>query len=141
MRNKAILFSSLLMASGTALAGESLLEAAAKQLARDVATSTAPEAAQGAVEAERILQQTQQLKGRVENAPQAVKERTLNAAKETARQQLERATPEQVRQGTETVKRLKGQVENMPQSTEQAAEAAKTRAKQKAAEKVLELLR
>jgi hypothetical protein len=144
MRNKAILFGSLLMASGTALAGDNLLEAVTKQLAKDAANTAAPETAKRATEAQQILQQAQQLKENVENTPKAVKDQTLNAAKETAKQRLEQAKPEQIKaieSGAETVKQLKVQVENAPQTTAEAAEAAKAKAKQKTAEKVLELLR
>ncbi|MGJ0429784.1 hypothetical protein [Methylobacter sp.] len=144
MRNKAILFGSLLMASGAALAGDNLLEAVTKQLAVDAANSAEPEKAKRAAEAQQLLQQAQQLKENVKNTPKAVQEQTLDAAKETARQRLEQAKPEQIKaieDGAATVQQLKVQVENAPQATEQAAEAAKTKAKQKAAEKVLEFLR
>lgn len=144
MRNKAILFGSLLMMSGAALAGENLLEAVTKQLAIDAANSAEPEKAKRAAEAQKILQQTQQLKESVTNAPKAVQEQTLDAAKAAARQRLEQAKPEQIKaieNGAETVRQLKVQVENAPQTTEKAAEAAKAKAKQKAAEKVLEFLR
>ena len=144
MRNKAILFGSLLMASGAALAGDNLLEAVTKQLAVDAANSAEPEKARRAAEAQQLLQQAQQLKEGVKNAPKAVQEQTLNAAKETAKQRLEQAKPEQIKaieDSAATVQQLKVQVENAPQATEQAAEAAKTKAKQKAAEKVLEFLR
>jgi hypothetical protein len=70
MRNKAILFSSFLLVSGSVLAEHSLL----KEVAKQAATAVAPGAVEKAGEVNQTLENAQKLKEGVENAPDAVKD-------------------------------------------------------------------
>lgn len=144
MRNKMILCSAMLLISAGASAEQSLLQEAGKQEAQAAVTTAAPEAVKNVDAASQTVEQAKELKQSVENAPAAVKDQVKDAAK----QKLEQATPEQIKQGKEalesgkeTVKQLKGKVDAAPKSTGEAVKAAKGKAKQKAAEKALDMLR
>lgn len=141
MKNKATLFITLLLASGAAKAEQSLLEAAGKQAAKDAATAAAPDAVKGAEAANQALDNAKSLKQGVENAPAAVKEQAQEKVKAAAEEKIKQATPEELKQGAETAKQLKGKVDAAPKSSGEAVKAVKHKAKQKAAEKTLELLR
>lgn len=144
MRNKAILFGSLLIAACPVLAQSGALEAVGKQLATDAATAAAPGVVKGAAQANQTLENAQKLKQNVENTPEAVKARAEQQAQEALKQKIESATPAEIKQGTkavESAKKLKGQVDKAPQSAEAAGKAVKNKAKEKAAEKVIDLLR
>ena len=84
----------------------------------------------------------------VEESTEALKMQMKEQLKATAKQKLEAATPEEIKQGTkmvekgaENLKKAKQKMKELPKSTDDAAAMAKTKAKQKAAEKALELLR
>ncbi len=141
MQNKAILFGSLLLASTTTFAQSSLLEAAGKQVAKEAVTTAAPQAAQGAATANQALENTKDLKQAAESAPTAVKQQAEEQVKQAAEQQLQQAVPGEIKQGAETAKQLKGKVDAAPKSTSEAAKAVKSKAKAKATDKALDLLR
>jgi hypothetical protein len=137
MRNKTLLLISFLVASGSALAEQDVLEKAAKQVLKDTATTAAPKEAVKGTEAEsQILEKAKELKESVENAPDALKEQ----AKEEAKQKLNKAVPEKTKQDIEAAEKLKGEVESIPKSSDDAAKAAESKAKQKAKKKALDLL-
>lgn len=140
MRNKVILFSSLLLVSGSVLAEQSLLKEVAKQAAKDTATAVAPDAVEKAGAVNQTLGNAIKLKEGVENAPDAVKEQLKETVKESVKQKIDQATPEQTKKAVETLKsakELKEKVRSAPKSTK----ALKSKAKEKAAEKALDLLR
>lgn len=140
MRNKAILFSSLLLVSGSVLAEQSLLKEVAKQAAKDTATAVAPDAVEKAGAVNQTLENAVKLKEGVENAPDAVKEQLKETVKDSVKQKIDQATPEQTKKAVETLKSakdLKEKVGRGPKSTK----ALKSKAKEKAAEKALDLLR
>ncbi|MEN8261005.1 MAG: hypothetical protein ABFS02_10540 [Pseudomonadota bacterium] len=148
MRNNVILFSSFLIVSSSVLAEQGLVEGAAKQLAKDAVTSAAPEAVKSATQASESLEQANDLKESVVNAPDAVKERAQDMAKDAAMQQLKEATPEEVKQGIgavesgkETAEKLKGQVDSVPKSPDDVTKAIESKAQEKATERALDLLR
>jgi hypothetical protein len=114
MKNKAILFSLMLVASGAVLAEQSLVEGVAKQAVTDKATEVAPVATDA-------LQ---------DQAKEVVKEK----ATEVVPAEAEKAG-EAVKTGKEATKNLKGKVEDAPKSTK----ALKGKAKHKVVEKALEL--
>jgi len=145
---KALLISSLLIASGAVMAEQSLLEGVAKQAAKNTAAAVAPDAVAGAETADQALKDAKQVKDAVQNAPVAAKDQAQKALEETAKQ----ATPEPVKQGTEavksgkeTVKKLEGEVKALPKSSSQEVKKLKhkstAKAKQKGTEKALELLK
>lgn len=136
MKNKIILIGSLLLASGSALAETDLLEKAAKQTAK----AAAPGAAKTVESANQALENAKS----VGNVPEAAKKQAEEAVKRSVDQQIEAATPKEAKQAVETVnsgreaaKNLKDKVDAVPKSTK----ALKQKAKQKAAEKALDLLR
>ena len=83
MRNKAILFSLILVASGSVLADESLLEGAAKQAITDTATNAAPTAAKDLDTANQTLKNAKNLSKNVEKAPTALQDKAQKSAKKT----------------------------------------------------------
>lgn len=138
MRNKAILFSSILLISGSVLAEQTLLEDAAKQTAKDTATALAPDAAEKARIAKQTLEDAKKLKEGMENAPDALKNQVKEAVKESVvKQKINEAIPEKTKKVIETLKTGKEKVDNAPKSTK----AIKNKAKEKAVEKALDLLR
>ena len=148
MKNKTTLLISLLLATGSALAGQSLLEGATKQLAKDAATSAAPDAVKGAETAKQNLEGAKTVKETATNAPEAVKQQAQEGAKEAAEQKVEEATPEEAKQGLDTIKsgkeateELKSKVDTAPKSTSEATDAVKGKAQEKAVDKALDLLR
>jgi len=147
MQHKAILFSSLVLVSGAAVAQSAVLEGVAKQAAKDTATSVAPGAVKGVEQAGQVVNQAQQVQQGVQSAPAVLKDQAQDAVKDAAQQKLEQAVPAEVKQGAETlnankekVTELKGKVDAAPKSTGEAAKAVKGKAKQKAAAKALDLL-
>ncbi|OAI08459.1 hypothetical protein [Methylomonas methanica] len=147
MQHKAILFSSLVLVSGAALAQSAVLEGVAKQAAKETATSVAPGAVKSAEQAGQVINQAQQVQQGVQNAPAVLKDQAQDAVKDAAQQKLEQAVPAEVKQGAETlnankekVTELKGKVDAAPKSTGEAAKAVEGKAKQKAAAKALDLL-
>jgi len=139
MKNKIVLLASLMLTSGSVFAESTLLENAAKQTAKESVKAAAPEVVEKVESANQTLQDAKQLKQGVENAPEAAKQQAVEAAKE----KVEAATPKEAKQAVETVKsgkeaakELKGKVDAVPKSTK----AVKQKAKQKAAEKALDLL-
>lgn len=137
MQNKTLLLISFLVASGSALAEQDVLEKAARQVLKDTATTAASkETVKGAEAGSQILEKAKDLRESVENAPDALKEQ----AKEEAKQKLNEAVPEKAKQNVKDAEKLKGQVESLPKSSDEATKAAESKAKQKARKKALELL-
>ncbi|MGZ4999105.1 MAG: hypothetical protein ACXV7F_02315 [Methylomonas sp.] len=143
MKNKATVFAIISLVSGTALANTSVLESAGKQLVKDAAITAAPEAVKGAEAAGEVVKDAQGLKESVKTAPAAAQEQARESLKKAAEEKLKQATPEEIKQGKEalktgqeTVKQLKGKADLAPKSTKEA----KAQAKQKVAEKALDLL-
>jgi hypothetical protein len=136
MLNKTIILSTLLIASSAVMAENTLLEAAGKQLVKDVATTAVPGAAK-TVEA--TNQAIDAAKG-VANAPAAVKTQAADALKNAAEEKLKQAAPQELKQTAEALKTLK-QLKDATKSTGEAVKNVKAKAKQKAAEKAVELLR
>jgi len=136
MLQKAIILGSLLVVSNAVMADNALLEAAGKQLVKDVATTAVPGAAK-TVEA--TNQAIDAAKG-VANAPAAVKTQAADALKNAAEEKLKQAAPQELKQTAEALKTLK-QLKDATKSTGEAVKNVKAKAKQKAAEKAVELLR
>ncbi|MGJ0486888.1 MAG: hypothetical protein ACR65R_20470 [Methylomicrobium sp.] len=97
--------------------------------------------------ANQALKDAKQIKDTAKNVPESVKNQATETLKVTARQKLEEATPEQLKQGAnavkssaETAKQVKAQAKNLPESSKQAVKQTKHKAKKRAAEKALELL-
>jgi hypothetical protein len=139
MKNKAILFSLMLVASTAVLAEQSLLEGVAKQAVQDKATEVAPDAVKNIEATNQALDKAKSLKGAAENAPGALQEQ----AKEVVKEKASAALPAEVKKAGETVKtgkesaeNLKGKVEAAPKSTK----ALKSKAKGAATDKALNLL-
>lgn len=145
MSHKAILLTSLLLISSTVMAEQSLLEGVAKQTAKNTAAMVAPGAMERAEAANQALKDAKQMKDTVKDVPESVKNQATETLKVTAKQKLEEATPEQLKQGANTVKRgaetakqVKAQAKNLPESSKQAVKQMKHKAKKKAAEKTAE---
>ena len=136
MLNKTIIFSTLLIASSAVMADNTLLEAAGKQLVKDAATTAAP----GAVKSVEAASQAVEAAKGVANAPAATKTQATEALKNAAEEKLKQAAPQELKQGAETLKAAK-QLKDAPKSTDEAVKKVKTKAKQKAAEKAVDLLR
>ncbi|WP_305906738.1 hypothetical protein Q9L42_019390 [Methylomarinum sp. Ch1-1] len=132
MGHKAILFSSILLVSGAGWAGQSLLENAARQTARDTLQALSPNAIEKAELTSKRLEYARRLRESVENAPDAVKYRAQESVKASVKQSIQQATPEQL----EAARDLKRRLETAPKNREEI----EVMTKQKAAEKVLELL-
>jgi len=129
MKTQAILFSTLLIAAGSTWAGESLLEHAAKQTAVDSVKSAAPAGVQAGQTVENAKSLT--------TAPAVAKEQAEQAIKESVNRKIDNAIPAEAKETAATIKAGKesvGKLKNAPK-------AIKESAKQKAAEKTLELLR
>lgn len=147
MPNKTTVFASLLFVASTAFAEQSLLESAAKQTAKDAVTTAAPDAVKGAAAAGQVVEDAKTIKGSVGKAPEVLKDQAQDAAKEAVKEKAEQAVPGEVKQGVETLKtgneaatQLKEKVDAAPKSADQAGKVVKDKAKQKAAEKALDLL-
>jgi hypothetical protein len=132
MRNKALLVSSILLVSSAAFAEQGLLESVAKQVVKDTATTAAPAVVDKVEAANQSLEKAKNLKDKVENAPEAIK----NQVKDTATKKLNEAVPAAAKKATATAGNLKQKVKSVPKSTN----ALKSKVKAKAAEKVLDLL-
>jgi hypothetical protein len=136
MRNRAILFSSFLLVSSSVFAEQGLLEGVAKQAAKDTAKAVAPKAVEKVEAANQTLENAKSLKEGVENAS--------GPAKEAVKQKINQATTEETKKVVETLKTGKGTAENLKvgvDSAPKSAKALKSKAKAKAAEKVLDQLR
>ncbi len=138
MKNKAILFSLMLVATTAVLAEQSLLEGLAKQAVQDKAAVVAPDAVKNIEATNQALDKAKSLKGATELAPDALQDQ----AKEVVKEKASAAVPAEVKKAGETVKsgkesaeNLKGKVDAAPKSTK----ALKSKAKHKAIEKALEL--
>lgn len=151
MKNNTLLASALFIVSTVVLAEQSLLEGVAKQAAKDTAAAVAPGAVERAEQADQALKDAKQIKENAQKAPDAMKKQAQDTLEETAKQKLEQATPEHVKEGAqaiksgaETAKQLKGQAENLPKSSSETVKTlkhkTKAEAQKKASEKALELL-
>ncbi|MFI3187887.1 MAG: hypothetical protein QX198_18075 [Methylococcaceae bacterium] len=139
MRNKAILFSLMLVASSSALAEQSLLEDVAKQAVTDKVSEVAPGAIEKVNEAKSTLNQAKSLKDAAEISPETLQEQ----AKEAVKQKVTAAVPEEAKKAGETLKTGKESAENLKEKIKEAPKATKTlksKAKEKAAEKALKLI-
>lgn len=145
MKNKIILIS-LLMASSSVWADTSLLESAGKQTLKNAATAAAPkEAVEGVDAAGQALEKAKDIKGAVETAPAAAQEQAVGTVKGAVADKVEAATPAEVKKGTETLKKGKKTAKKLkakiPTSTTEATKAVEGEAKEKAAEKSLDLVK
>ena len=146
MRNKSLLLVTLLIASGSVLAGQDLLGNAGKQLLKDTATSAAPKEAVGGVEAAgQKVEDANKVKEGVKSAPDALKGQAQDMATESAKQKLDAAVPEKakesvktVEKGTKTAKKMKGKI---PTSSGEATKAIKGKAQEEATKKALDTLK
>lgn len=136
MLQKAIILGSLLVVSNAVFADNALLEAAGKQLVKDVATTAAP----GAVKSVEAASQAVDAAKGVANAPAAVKTQAADTLKNAAEEKLKQAAPQELKQSAETLKVAK-QLKDTPKSTGEAVKNVKAKTKQKAAEKAVDLLR
>jgi hypothetical protein len=100
MKNKAILFSLMLVASTAVLAEQSLLEGAAKQAVQDKAAVVAPDAVKNIKATNQALDKAKSLKGATELAPDALQDQAKKVVKEKA----SAAVPAEVKKAGETVK-------------------------------------
>jgi len=146
MKNKIILISLLMASSSVWAADTSLLESAGKQTVKNAATAAAPkEAVEGVEAAGQTLEKAKDIKGAVETAPAAAQEQAVDTVKGAVSDKVEAATPAEVKQGTEGVKKAKKTAKKskakMPISTTEATKAVESEAKEKAAEKALDLVK
>lgn len=137
MKKQSIILGSLLIASGSVLAGESLLESAAKQTAVQAVNNAAPGAVQTLQTADQAVQNANALKQSVTAAPDAAKE----AVKESVNRKIDAAIPAEAKATAETVKTGKKQIGKLKNKVVEAPKAVKEGAKRKATDKALELLR
>ena len=121
MHNKVILLTSLLFASNMVMAQQSLLDAASQGLQTGKAVE------------EGVKKTPADLAADVKNA-------ATQKAEQAVKQQVIQAAPAEVKQGVETVNKVKTTVDAAPKSTGEAVKVAKTKAKQKVAENALNLL-
>ena len=125
MRNKAILFSLILVASSAVLAEQSSLEAVTKQAAQGKPTEVTPNAVEKVEATNQTLDKAKTLKEGAEIAPDALQDQPKEAVKEKTTEVVPK----------EATENLKGKVESTPKSTK----SIKSKTKGKAAEKALEL--
>ena len=123
MRNKAILFSLMLVATHPVLAEQTLLEGVAKQVVKDTVKEAVP------VEVKKAAETATQTLDKAKAAPAALQE----VAKE--------AVPVEVKKAAETVKTDKVATENLKAKAEHAPKAIKSKVKQKTTEKALKPIR
>ena len=138
MRNKAILFSLILVASSAVLAEQNSLEAVTKQAAKGKATEVTPNAVEKVEATNQTLDKAKTLKEGAEIAPDALQDQPKEAVKEKATEVAPKEAEKSVetlKTGKETSENLKGKVGDVPKSTK----SIKNKAKGKAAEKALEL--
>lgn len=140
MQNKTILFCSLLLASGTALAEQGLLGSVAEQAAKNAATVVAPDAVNKLDAASQTVENAKALKESVVNVPDALKEQVKDAVQESAKQKL-KAVPEEAQKAVGTLKTGKENMSNLEKRVEAAPKTVKKKIKQKAIEKAVDLLR
>jgi len=146
MKNKIILISLLMASSSVWAADTSLLESAGKQTVKNAATAAAPkEAVEGVEAAGQTLEKAKDIKGAVEAAPAAAQEQAVGTVKGVVADKVEAATPAEVKKGTETLKKGKKTAKKLkakvPISTTEATKAVEGEAKEKAAEKALDLVK
>jgi hypothetical protein len=146
MQIKAIMITSLLLVSSSAMAG--LFDNAAKQLSTDAAKSAAPEAVSKTTQATEALDKAKTLQDSIGSTPDALKEQATEQVKDAAQQKLEQLAPAEAKEGLKSLEsgagkaeELKGQVESLPKSTDAATEAVKDKTKTKALEKTFDLIR
>jgi hypothetical protein len=132
MRNKAILISLMLVATGSVLAEQSLLESVAKQAVENKAAEVAPGTIEKVGAANQTLNKAKALKGAAEIAPNALQVQAKDVVKEKAAA----VVPAEVKQAGEATEHLKGKVNSVPKPTT----AIKNKAKEQVAEKALELV-
>ncbi len=139
MKNKAILFSLMLVASTAVLAEQSLLEGVAKQAVQDKAAVVAPDAVKNIEATNQALDKAKSLKGATELAPDALQDQAKDVVKEKASAAVPaevKKAGEAVKSGKESVENLKGKFEAAPKSTK----ALKSKVKGTATDKALNLL-
>jgi hypothetical protein len=125
MRNKAILFSLILVASSAVLAEQNSLEAQTKQAVKGKVTEVTPNAVEKVEATNQTLDKAKTLKEGAEIAPDTLQDQPKEAEKSI----------ETLKTGKETTENLKGKAGDVAKSTK----SIKSKAKVKAAEKALEL--
>ena len=147
MKNKIALLAGLLVVSHTAVADFGLLEGVAKQVAKDAVTTAAPDAVAKAQAAAQAVEQAKALKGAVTNAPEALKQQAVGAAKQKLADTANAVAPgavqklEAAKQTLDQANALKSAVTNAPDALkQQAAEAAKAKVQEEATKGLVDLL-
>ena len=120
----AIAILSTFLFTTAAQAEQDVLGDLAAEAARQTVQSVAPNSAEQLKTAEENLQKAQELKKKVENAPESVKQAVANKKKKLKESQA----------------KTKQKAEALKKELQNAPEAAKQKAKEKAVEKTLELL-
>ena len=146
MRNKSLLLITLLIASGSVLAGQDLLGNAGKQMLTDTATSAAPKGAvEGVDAAGQKVDDANKLKEGVKNTPDTLKGQAQDMATESAKEKLNAAVPDKakesvqtVEKGTKTAKKLNAKI---PKSSDEATQAIKGKAQEEATKKALDMVK
>lgn len=139
--NKAILWCPLLFVSGLALAEPSILGAVAQQAAKNAATSVAPDAVKKLEAASQDLQNANALKQAVTNTSDDVKDQAKDVINESVKQQLIQVAPSGSKKAIELLDANKENLNKLKSKYDAMPEEEKNRAKQKAVEKAMELLR
>ena len=139
MRNKAILFGLILVASSSVLAEQSLLEGAAKQVITDTATNVAPTAVKNLDTANKTLENAKNLSKEAEKAPVTLQDQAKKTAQDSAKKALDAATPEAAKKSVEAVKTGTKTAKNLQEKVDKAPKSTKAISK-KSAEKALNLL-
>jgi len=132
MKNKIILLTTLLLASGSALAESSLMEAAGKKMVMDKATSAIPGVAEKAGSASEAVNSANTVKSVTEAAPATLTDSAQGAVESAATEQVKSAVPTEATTAVDTVKSGKAAVDAAPTSTGAAVDAVKGKAAGKA---------
>lgn len=138
MHNKIIFICALVLASGSVMADTAALEAIGKQAVKDSAAAVAPEAVNKAAEVNEALDAA---KNTAESIPAVTTEQAKQAVTDTAVEKAKQAVPAETTKALDTVEQGKAALDAAPKSTGEAVKAVKTKAKQKAAAKALDLLK
>ncbi|MEQ1529530.1 MAG: hypothetical protein ABL925_09450 [Methylococcales bacterium] len=128
MKNKTLLVVSLLIAAGTAQAESSLLQQAGTQAVKDAAKSAVPAtAADQAQTTGDAVDKAQTTKSAAETTPDTLNTNVQDTATEPVKQKVDSTVPESVK--------------HAPISTHEVSKAVKSKVKQQATEKALDLVK
>jgi len=138
MKTEIILCSALLLVSGGVLAGQLTLKEVGMQLAMGDKPSVEVKEAQGAKAVDKIQQDMKTLKQDVKGMPEAVQQQTQEQLKDAASRKLQEATPDEIKQGAETLEKVKGLKQGVETSPDALKQQAQEQLKDAATQKLQE---